>query len=279
MGYSVTGMAGAHPRSTGGRRFPWYDARWLEQFTRATDIVKATQPEALDAFLDAFRVLRTRLDFETTVLDHPVDDDELGHIRQASASLRPGDLELAKARSFGRFMVQNHPDFVALHDRLAPVVSDLVGETVEPRYTFLSLYTALGVCPLHMDAPSAKWTLDLCVRQSELWPIHFSQVEPWPESRAEVSPEDDWEEAVRRSPDRRFMKVALEPGQAVLFSGSSQWHYREAIAGAQGRGFCDLLFFHFIPRGTGELLDPSTWAQRFGVPALAGLAAPSDGGD
>ena len=31
-----------------------------------------------------------------------------------------------------------------------------------------------------MDAPDAKWTLDLCNEQSDAWPIHFSRIMPWP---------------------------------------------------------------------------------------------------
>lgn len=38
-----------------------------------------------------------------------------------------------------------------------------------------------------------------------------------------------------------------------------------------GRRFCELLFFHFIPAGTRDLVMPSNWARIFGVPQLAGL--------
>jgi hypothetical protein len=55
-------------------------------------------------------------------------------------------------------------------------VSDLVGEEVEPSYNFLSLYTRMGIFEPHLDAPSAKWTLDICIDQSEPWPIYFSQI-------------------------------------------------------------------------------------------------------
>ena len=34
-----------------------------------------------------------------------------------------------------------------------------------PAYNFLSLYTQLDICEPHMDAPKAKWTLNVCIEQ------------------------------------------------------------------------------------------------------------------
>jgi hypothetical protein len=53
-----------------------------------------------------------------------------------------------------------------------------------------------------------------------------------------------------------------------VFSGSSQWHYRDAIPDAPGRKFSELLFFQFVPKGSAELLRPENWARLFGVPEL-----------
>ena len=36
--------------------------------------------------------------------------------------------------------------------------------------------------------------------------------------------------------------------------------------------FCDLIFFHFIPAGTRDLVQPRNWARIFGVPELDELA-------
>ena len=44
----------------------------------------------------------------------------------------------------------------------------------------------------------------------------------------------------------------LNPGDALLYSGTDHWHYREKI---QENNFCDLAFFHFVPINfEGELL-------------------------
>ena len=66
----------------------------------------------------------------------------------------------------------------------------------------------------------------------------------------------------------------MEPGQAILFSGSSQWHYRNAMPALSTKSSCDLLFLHFIPRGTRELLNPLNWARLFDIPELVKDASP-----
>ena len=125
----------------------------------------------------------------------------------------------------------------------------------------------MGVCPVHLDAPEAKWTFDLCVDQSAPWPIYFSPVQPWPNSEPEAWHGADWEANLKES--QQFEPYILQPGQAVVFSGSSQWHYRDAIANSGSQQFCTLLFFHYIPKGSGELVRPKNWATLFGIPALS----------
>lgn len=248
--------------------YPWYDSLWLARYTRAKAIIRKVRPEALPTFVNAFRVLHTRPDFEVRQFDRIFDDDILGEIRRVTATLRPADLELHEARRFGRFVVHNHPFFLELQERVIPLVSEAVSESVETGYNFLSLYGGRGVCAPHLDSPQSKWTLDLCLSQSAPWPIYLSQVRPWPESETEW-PQADWEAQVKRSSSHRFTPYTLHPGQAIIFSGSSQWHYREEIPKTNSRPFCDLLFFHFIPQGAGELLRSQNWARLFGIPELS----------
>ncbi len=221
-----------------------------------------------EIFRQAFSPLRTRPDFKVKQLDSLFDHDTLEEIRQVVKSLRPAELEMHEATSFGRFVVHDHPFFTELQQRITPLVSETAEEPLEASYNFLSLYTHLGVCPPHMDSPEAKWTLDLCLDQNVSWPIYFSDVQPWPEPDDEMQSEA-WATVVKTSPSLHFTSYCLQPGQSVLFSGSSQWHYRDAIpaAGSQ-RQFCDLLFFHFIPLGTSELTKPENWSRLFGIPEL-----------
>lgn len=247
-------------------RYPWYDSHWLEKYVEAKAILQSVAPDSLAAFIDAFRILRTSPEFRPRLLERPFDEDTLGEICRIVASVKPLELELHEARAFGRYILHDHPFFTQLQRHVVPLVSDVVGERVEPSYNFLSLYSARGVCPLHLDAPEAKWTLDLCIDQSAPWPIALSQVQPWPELEEAKWQAPDWEERIKASLE--FTRFTLQPGQAVVFSGSSQWHYRDAIPPGAGPQGSTMLFLHFIPAGVADLVRPENWARLFGVPEL-----------
>lgn len=255
----------AMDRPASSLHFPWYDSLWLSAFERARETVARVAPARLGEFEHAFDVFRTRPDFRVQKLAGLFDSSLLERLCLVADRLAATQLEPHEARLFRRFVVHDHPEYTELQHRIVDAVSEAAGEQVEPSYNFLSLYGAQGVCPLHMDSPQAKWTLDLCLRQSGPWPIHFGPVQQWP--RAGHYPAD-WAAQVHRSIAGRVTTFTPEPGDALLFSGSSQWHYRDRMPAAAGQPFCDLLFFHFIPRGTAELVDPQNWARLFAIPEL-----------
>ena len=268
-------MSATGVKLDGTAPYPWYDSWWLAKYFEAQAIIRRVKPAALPDFVRALAPLRTDASFRTALLDQPFDAATLDAIRSVVKNLRPTELELHEARAFGRFVVHDHPMFVDLQRRAAPIVSEVVGEPVEANYSFLSLYSTRGVCAVHLDAPQAKWTFDLCVDQNAPWPIHFSDVRPWPD-RDELSgyaggETDGWQERIKRSPSLKFSELRPRVGEAIVFSGSSQWHYRDPIDPAGGSAFCTLLFMHFIPRGTTDLVDPRRWAALVGVPELAAL--------
>ena len=249
------------------KQFPWYDSVWLRRYVAAKQVIARVRPALLPDFVRAFDRFRTRPDFTVRPVDRVFDDATMARIREVIRTLQVQRLEAHEARAMGRFIVHDDPWFTELQASVTSLVSGLVGETVEPSYYFLSLYTKLGVCPIHMDSPEAKWTLDLCLDQTEPWPIHFSRVVPWPEDFHHDG--DDWQEWIKRTPELQFESHALEPGKAVVFSGSSQWHYRERLPQAGQKHFCNLLFFHYVPAGLRELSRPKNWPRLFDLPELA----------
>jgi hypothetical protein len=248
--------------------YPWYDSFWLREYERAKDVIQRVQPDKLPVFVEALSELRTGADFRVKRIPGLFDDATMATIRQTIASFQLTDLEGHEVKKFGRFVVHNHPFFTELQKRTIDFVSDAAGEPVEASYNFVSLYKKLGVCAVHLDAPQAKWTLDLCVEQSAPWPIHISQVVPWPEG---LILKDNWESAIKESPDYEFTSYNLEPGEAVIFSGSSQWHYRDPLQLDGKEHFCSLVFFHFVPKGMLETVRPENWARLFGIPELVDL--------
>jgi hypothetical protein len=247
-----------------GSPYPWYDSWWLSLYARAREVLERSRPDVLPEFVEAFEVLKTPPDFEVREFDRVFDDEVLWEIRRALDTVEPEPRSYEVGR-FGRSIVHDHPLITELQESIVDRVSEAAGEPVEPSYNFLSLYTEMGVCPVHLDAPNAKWTLDMCVRQSEPWPIHLSRAIAWPEPYR--YDRDGWEDEIKG--DHDFESYSLEPGQAILFSGSGQWHYRDPHPGGDGSQFCDLVFFHFLPKGMREKVDPDNWAGIFGVPELA----------
>lgn len=248
-------------RPKGSDKFNWYDSRWLEKYDKAREWLGENRPHELQAFEQAFDVFRTREDFQIRLFQSIFDNGTLADIRSQIAALRPEQLELHEAKAFRRFIVHDLPFFVDLQHGLLPLVSEAVGEELEIGYNFLSLYGERGVCPIHMDSPKSKWTLDICIDQSAPWPIHFSKVQPWPDSKLHGLPQ----QAPKPEALSGFDTYSLEPGQALLFSGSSQWHYRDAMPSIGRKNFCHLLFFHFVPAGTKELAEPFNWKQLFNL--------------
>ncbi len=252
----------------------WYDSIWLGKYLAAKETIARVAPGRLQEFVDRFAVLRTDPAFSARHLHGVFDEAMLASIAETVKAIPREKLELHELKRFGRFIVHDHPPFTQMQRTLVDRVSGWAGEPVEPSYNFLSLYTKLGTCEPHMDAPSAKWTLDVCIGQSQPWPIQLSQIVPWPEQRQRLGA--DWQTELKSRPDLQYRPLTLHPGDAILFSGSSQWHYREALPRGDGKQFCDLLFFHFIPRGTSEIVKPGNWARLFAIPELAAIPGISE---
>jgi len=249
--------------------YPWYDSNWLASYVRAKAYVREHHPRRLEEFVHAFDVLRTDPKFEVKRIKNVFSSSEHAQLKALIAGLGSADFEKHEALQFGRRVVHDSPLCSALQHAFVARMSELVNEAVEPCYNFLSLYNNLGLCRVHMDAPSAKWTLDYCIEQSARWPIYLSRVRPWPEDWS--CDRADWEEVIKRDPENRFTPFELEEGEAIVFGGSSQWHYRERIPRPSNDNFCHLVFLHFVPKGATHLTRTESWAEYFAVPELSNV--------
>ena len=248
------------------KRFPWYDSPWLSSYVEAKRFLAKHYPDRLEAFVRSFDVLRTDLGFQVQELDDLFTPQIHQKLIELVQSLKKGEFEKHEFVSFGRLVIHNHEYLTLLQKEISDLVSERVQEEVEPSYNFLSLYNDFGVCDVHLDSPSAKWTVDYCIEQSGPWPIHFSQPQSWPEDWTYAS--SDWQDVVKNDPNNRFESFVLQPNQAIVFSGSSQWHYRDPMKIVTKKNFCHLLFFHYIPKGSLPLTRPLLWAKHFGIPEL-----------
>lgn len=252
--------------------FAWYDNEFIAKFEAAKQFLQIFRSERLPDFIGAFEVLRTRADFRVAELRGLLSAERFKHLLDDVRSIPKSAMQTSEYESatFGRDTLEDYPSLMQLQIELIDMVSAIAGEALEPCYNFLSFYHGTGMCPPHMDSPSAKWTLDLCLDQNCEWPIWFSRIIPWP--TREIG--QNWQEDELKSDALlQFTSYDLQPNCALLFSGSSQWHYRDAIPAG---GFSHLAFLHYRPVGTKELTEPKMWHSHFGVPELAILNAAFD---
>lgn len=249
----------------GVRQLPWYDAHFLRRFEAAKQYLALLAPDVLDEFVAGFAPLRPPADFAIRKVDALFDTATRAQIVEIARNIPAQQLERHEIIDFGRHVVHDHPTFIALQRAILPRVSELAGRQLEAGYNFLSLYGGAGKCDPHMDEPISMYTLDYCIEQSEGWPIRFSNIVDWPQASEMAQWQPD---QVLENPALSFETQILEPGEAILFNGSSQWHYRDSITPG---GFCSLLFFHYYPKGCHDLVWPRHWARYFDMPVLAPL--------
>lgn len=250
-------------------QFPWYDSEWLTFYIAAKKLIKEHYPAKLNTFIEAFEPLQTRKDFEVVRLADFLSEDVLEKSKELIRNLENEKKETHEIFNFGRLVVHNHEFFNQLHESITDSVSKLVKEEVEPTYNFLSLYRNLGVCDVHMDAPTAKYTVDICIEQSIDWKIYISQRKDWAEDFEKYG--ENWQEQILNDPANHFTAYSLKPGGGIIFSGSSQWHYRKRIYQPNQNNFCNLIFFHFKPKGMNEIINPQNWAKLFDIPEIDSL--------
>jgi hypothetical protein len=251
------------------KTFPWYDSIWLSNYVNAKNFIRENYPNKLKDFVDAFQPLQTRKDFEVIKLKDFLSSALIEQSKNLIRDLKDERKEAHELMRMGRVVVHNDDFFNQIQASITPQVSELVKEEVEATYNFLSLYYNLGVCKVHMDAPNAKYTVDICIEQSTDWKIYISQRRDWAEDFEQKG--KDWQAQILNDPTNHFQKYSLSPGSGIIFSGSSQWHYRNRIFDAEKVNFCHLIFFHFTPKGMKEIVRCENWAELFDLPELDNL--------
>ena len=244
---------------------PWYDAHFLRRYEAAKQYLSLVKPEKVQSFVDGFAPLHPPANFAPIRLTDIFTAAQHQRIRATVRNLPEIQIERHESEDFGRLIVHDHPYFLELQAELVPLVSRAAGRELATGYNFLSLYGGAGRCDPHMDEPISMYTLDFCIDQDVDWPIYFSPVVPWPEGAQFAGFDPD---SLRSDPAIPFSAYRIAPGEALLFAGSSQWHYRDAIPAG---GFSNLLFFHYYPAGCEGLVDPGRWAAHFAIPELAPL--------
>lgn len=245
----------------------WYDSHFLRRVEVARRYLARVRPDALATFLAGLEALTPAPGFRETPIEDIFDAATREAIVAASRAARPepGSQQARENADFGRDVLWDIPFFLDLQEQIRPHISAIAGRPLVSSYNFLSLYGAQGRCDLHMDHPDAMYTFDYCIEQDAAWPIYASRIVDWigGEVPARFEPE-----RIITDPGLDFAEHLLVPGRALLFNGSSQWHYRRPKAAG---GFCHLLFFHYYPEGCEDLVEPRRWKDHFAIPELGPL--------
>jgi hypothetical protein len=155
---------------------------------------------------------------------------------------------------FNRNYAHNVGFFRNIHVQLADYASDLFGTKVKPSYSFLSLYNKHGQCPLHIDRPQCRYTIDYLIQQEQKdpWPIHIGPSMSDEERDAITNAHPSTKADIKQVVDSvDWTEANLNPNDAVCYSGTNAWHYRPT----KSEGKADLVFFHFVPEAFNGSLD------------------------
>jgi len=152
------------------------------------------------------------------------------YIRQLAAS---GRLVKGKGGYQHCFLSHNEPVARFFHHQLTTVVSEVIGEQVQPSFAFTLSYHGGSELSRHTDREQCEFTLSLCLdfipepKGVTKWPLHMET--------------GDGQVTVEQS-----------LGDALLFCGRDLAHYRERLA--DGCTSTSILF-HFVRRNFDGELD------------------------
>ena len=148
---------------------------------------------------------------------------------------------------FNRRYLHNSPFLVQIHHQLTDYACQVFQEKVKPSYVFLSMYEKDGNCPLHVDRPQCRYTIDYLIRQEQEhpWPIAIGPVMPDDERYSLATTQPVGDEKTKIIEDTNWSVCELSENDAVCYSGTHCWHYRPRPSD----GKADLAFFHFVPEG------------------------------
>lgn len=250
----------------GYAKYPWYDTHQLDAIELARRYLAIVRPDKLGPFMERISRYKVDLSFRARLLPDFLQAGRMARLQIAVSQVCQQELMQGEAVLHGRVKARHHAEFAALHEELTGQVEAQVGERLEPSYLMFTRYDSTGRLPVHLDSPDSKWALGICLQAPVSWPLHCGRTVEWP-------PRHDpaWTPAqVLADPAMEFRAFDLRRGDAVLFSGSAQWHYRAPVP-PMGGGHFDLLYLQYVPKGEGRVIKSRHWAEEFGIPELADL--------
>ncbi len=136
-----------------------------------------------------------------------------------------------------RASIHNEPTIAALHAGLAGIVNSIGPEPVLPSYSFLSCYEEGAVLDRHLDRPQCRYNICFVLDMQFTGADGTGEPEPWP---------------IYLELDGRPVEALMQVGDGVFFSGSTIWHWRDALPPGRRVVVC---FSHYVPADHPGSLD------------------------
>jgi hypothetical protein len=116
------------------------------------------------------------------------------------------------------FSTYNYTPFLELLCEKTPEISQAIGETVLPTYSYARIYKNGSVLKRHVDRDACEISLTLHLHGDQSWPI-------WIET-----------------PSGKEVQVDLQPGEAMVYLGKKAPHWREEYGGE----YYTQVFLHYV---------------------------------
>ena len=125
-------------------------------------------------------------------------------------------------RQSNRYKAHNEPMSRFLHYECLPLIERIVGKSMKPTYTYLSLYVKGADLPPHTDRPDCEYTVSFVVDKPEgsNWNIYVHKPQQEVKYRGRY---DD------KPPLEECENVDCDVGGLMLFQGTDHIHFREEL--------------------------------------------------
>ena len=122
-----------------------------------------------------------------------------------------------------------------LLEKLIPVMKKETNLNLIPTYSYTRVYKKGDVLKRHKDRPSCEVSTTLNLG-GDPWPIYLS-----PNENVGIPESDGGEKGVTVSSEVKGLKIDLEPGDMLIYSGCVLEHWREPFEGEN----CGQVFLHY----------------------------------
>tara|TARA_Y100001937_G_scaffold110997_1_gene157145 strand:+ start:1754 stop:2311 length:558 start_codon:yes stop_codon:yes gene_type:complete len=121
-----------------------------------------------------------------------------------------------------------HPAFQQVLYDVKPFIERVIGKEIYPTYSFSRLYRKGSILEKHFDRPACQVSLTLQV---------YSDGDPWP-----IFVCDDPHILTEEVDPSTIKEYKLEDGDAVLYNGCDQIHWRDEYTGKEQHQ----IFLHYV---------------------------------